>query len=613
MPEATWQPDEADWVRAATLVDWSRDFDRVWEPGGIRGRWFPGGTLNVSTNCVDRHASAHPDRVAIRWEGELGDRRDITYAELLGEVSTLARALRSLGVTPGDVVALHLGWVPEVVVAMLACARIGAVHAVLPTPLPAEALADRLEGLRAKVLFTQDGAWRRGTVLPLKVRADEALTAVAGIEHTIVVRRTGIDVAWYEGDRWYHDLVAGGRSGTRRSGGEAVELPSEHPLLLMNLANRGGRPVVVTHAAANILVSAAAIQEWGVGDGETVWCAGDVSWLGVLAHGVVGPLSRGVSAVMYEGTLDVPTHARAWEIMRRHGVTTLLTTPSVLRTMRGWAPALGAKAHAPETLRRVVTFGESAEPALREWAATELGEGRVTVADGWGQVELGGIVALDRPLDPAALPDVGLEIVDGQGQPVDEGDAGELVLRRAWAGEMLPATGAVAAATDGHWTTLPGLYTTGDRVRRGADGALEYLGRTDQVVSLSGQLVSISEVKDLLLDHPFVKQADVIERRDHQGGRYLAAAVVLDPVMAPRGDLTAVARDLNETVRDNLGGLARPRMIIFVDRFGDELRGDERRRAVASLPIGDTPEPKSVTWTQILAAAAHLADGDTRH
>ncbi|HEU5144477.1 MAG TPA: AMP-binding protein, partial [Dermatophilaceae bacterium] len=549
MPEDLWLPDEQDWRRAAALVDWGRVFDRVWEPDGIRGRWFPGGTLNVSVSCVDRHAAAHPDRVAIRWEGEPGDLRDITYAELLGEVSTLARALRSLGVEPGDVVALHLGWVPEVVVAMLACARVGAVHAVLPTPLPAEALADRLEGLAAKVLFTQDGAWRRGTVLPLKVRADEALTAVAGIEHTIVVRRTGIDVAWYEGDRWYHDLVAGGRGRARRPGGEAADLPSDHPLLLMNLANRRGRPVVVTHGAAPILVSAAAIHEWGVGEGDTIWCAGDVSWLGVVAHGVYGPLSRGVSAVMYEGTLDVPTHARAWEILRRHGVTTLLTTPSVLRTMRGWAPALGAGVHAPETLRRVVTFGESAEPALREWATTELGQGRVTVADGWGQVELGGIVHLDLPLDAQALPDVGVAVVDSSGSPVPDGQAGELVLTRAWAGEMLPATGAVAAATDSHWTTLPGRYTTGDRVRRAADGSIEYLGRTDEVVSLSGQLVSISEVKETLLDHPFVKQADVVERRDHQGGRYLAAAVVLDPAMGPAGDLTAIARDLNETVR----------------------------------------------------------------
>lgn len=613
MPEQSWAPNDQDWRRAAALVDWHRDFDTVWRPNGIRGHWFPGGRLNVSTNCVDRHARTRGDQVAIRWEGELGDRRDITYAELLADVTTLARALRSLGVQPGDVVALHLGWIPEIVAAMLACARVGAVHAVLPTPLPAEALADRLEGLAAKILFTQDGAWRRGTVLPLKVRADEALTAVAGIEHTIVVRRTGIDVAWYEGDRWYHDLVAGGRSGARRSGGEAVDLPSDHPLLLMNLANRGGRPVVVTHATATLLVSAAAIQEWGVGEGETIWCAGDVSWLGVLAHGIYGPLSRGVTAVMYEGTLDVPTHARAWEIMRHHGVTTLLTTPSVLRTMRGWAPALGAGAHAPETLRRVVTFGESAEPALRAWAATELGQGRVTVADGWGQVELGGIVHLDRPLDPGSLPDVRPEIVDARGIPVPDGEAGELVLTLAWAGEMLPATGAVAAATDGHWTTLPGRYTTGDRVRRTADGTLEYLGRTDEVVSLSGQLVSISEVKEMLLDHPFVKQADVVERRDLQGGRYLAAAVVLDPVMAPSGDLTAIARDLNETVRDNLGGLARPRMLIFVDRFGDELRGDERRRALASLPIGDTPEPKRVTWAQVLAAAEHLAEGDPRH
>ncbi|GAA6525839.1 AMP-binding protein [Intrasporangium sp. DVR] len=626
MPDAIWAPDEAAWHRAADLVEWSSPFRSVWEPRDGRGTWFPGGRLNASVTCVDRHAAVDPDRVAISWEGEPGDRRVITYGELLGEVSTLARGLRSIGVKPGDVVALHLGLVPEAAVAMLACARIGAVHAVLPAPLPAEALADRLESLGASVLFTQDGAWRHGTVLPLKVRADEALTAVAGIEHTIVVRRTGMDVAWYEGDRWYHDLVAADRTRGRRSrvraaapapdpaagpdlpratgraGGEPVDLPSDHPSFLISQAHRRGRPVVVTHGLANSLVTAAALHEWGVGEGQRLWSAGDVSWLAVQAHGIYGPLARGVTTVLYEGTLDVPTHARAWEIMSRHEVTTMMTTPSVLRTMRGWAPALAATSRV-ESLRRVVLYAEPSEPDLRQWAAAHLSHRRVVVADGWGQVELGGIVHLSQPLDPDLLPSVDPTIVDPSGGPVADGEAGELVLTKGWAGAMLPGTGDVAAATDHHWTNRPGLYTTGDRVRRTAEGGLEFLGRTDEVVSLSGQLVSISEVRQTLLDHPFVERADVIERRDSQGGRYLAAAVVLERSTASDQDLPAVARDLNETVRDTLGGVARPRMVIFVDRFGDELRGDERRRALAALPLGDTPAPKRVTWQQVLAAA----------
>jgi acetyl-CoA synthetase len=627
MRDPIWEPDETAWRRAADLVEWSTPFRAVWEHRDGRASWFPGGRLNASVTCVDRHAAVDPDRLAISWEGEPGDRRSITYGELLVEVSTLARGLRSIGVGPGDVVALHLGLVPEAAVAMLACARIGAVHAVLPAPLPAEALADRLESLGARVLFTQDGAWRHGTVLPLKVRADEALTAVAGIEHTIVVRRTGMDVAWYEGDRWYHDLVAADRGRTRRAprprgranapdpaadlvdgtrstsrvGGEAVDLPSDHPLYMISQAHRRGRPVVVTHGLANTLVTAAALHEWGVGEGPRLWSAGDVSWLAVQTHGIYGPLARGVTTVLYEGTLDVPTHARAWEIMRRHEVTTMMTTPSVLRTMRGWAPAL-ADTSPVESLRRVVLYAEPSEPALRDWAASDLSHRPVVVADGWGQVELGGIVHLSRPLDPELVPSVDPAIVDASGSPVPDGETGELVLTRGWAGAMLPGTGDVAAATDHHWTNRPGLYTTGDQARRTPEGGLEFLGRTDEVVSLSGQLVAISEVRQTLLDHPFVERADVFERRDTQGGRYLSAAVVLDRATADQ-DLTSVARDLNETVRDNLGGVARPRMLIFVDRFGDELRGDERRRALAGLPLGDTPEPKRVTWAQVLAAA----------
>lgn len=598
-PALRWTPDLDAWARAADLVSWQQPYSAVWRPGSPHDQWFADGALNASLVCIDRWAEADPERVAIRWEGEPGDSRVLTYADLLTETRTLTRALRTLGVGVGDVVALHLGWLPETVVALLACARIGAVASVLPTPLPPDAVAARFEELEPKVLMTQDGAWRRGTVLPLKHRADEALSAVGGIEHTIVVRRTGMDVAWYEGDRWYHDLVAGVREGDRRSGDEPSTLPADHPLLLLSLASRGGNPVSVRLPTAPLLVTAAALQTYGLATGATTWAAADVSWLGAQVHGILGPLATGGTTVMFEGTLDVPTHRRAWEILDRYDVTTMLTTPSVLRTMMGWSGALEDLPALPQ-LRRVVVFGEPAEPELRQWAATGLtGNGNVlSVADGWGQFELGGIVRLDSPVDPHLLPDAGPAIVDADGQFVPDGQVGELVLTKGWP-SMLRSTDP-DDVTEQHWSRFPGMYATGDLARRDADGTIEFLGRTDEVVSLSGQLVSITEVKQVLLEHPFVAHADVIERRDARSN-YLAAAIVLDPAIAP-DDVAVAARDLDQSVRERLGGLARPRKLIFVDRFGDELRGDERRRALVALPLDATPEPKQITWSQVLAA-----------
>jgi acetyl-CoA synthetase len=602
MPEPgdRWVPDLERWARVVDLLEWETRPEAVHAAGALRGRWLPGGRFNVATTCVDRHALVDGSRVAVSWEGEPGDVRELTYGDLAREVRMLARALRGLGVGAGDVVALHLGLLPEMVVAMLACARIGAVHAIVPTPLPTEALADRLAALSPKVLFTQDGAWRRGAVLPLKVRADEAVSVASGVEHTIVVRRTGIDIAWYEGDCWYHDLLA---FVAPSEFDEAPALPTDHPLLLVNLAHRRGRPVVVTHGTGPLLLAAAGLHVGALGDGDRTWCAGDPSWLAVQTHGVYGPLSQGGTIVLYEGTLDVPTHARAWEIVRRHGVTTLLTTPSVLRTMQAWSASLEPLPAGP-TLRRVVTFGEPGGPDLHEWVSQSLGQGKVVAADGWGQVELCGIVRVDGAVDEESVPDAGLRAVDPEGHPVPHGQPGELVLTRAWP-SMIAESGTAPAATDAHWTTFPGWYATGDRVRVDGNGRIEFLGRTDEVLSLSGQLVSITEVTTQLLDHPFVQRADVVERRDQQGGRYLAAVVVLDDEM--RGtDVESLAHEVLESVRETLGGVARPRMLLVLDRFGDEIGREDRRRAIASLPFADTPEPKHLTWCQVLAAFQHL-------
>jgi len=593
------------WAAVADLLPWVRRPDALWVDGPRYGSWFTGGRLNAATACVSRHAEVRPDAVAVHWEGEPGDRRCLTYAALEEQVVALGRALRGLGVGEGDVVALHLGWLPETVVAMLACARIGAVQTIIPTPLPPEAMADRLTTIRARVLITQDGAWRHGTVLPLKARADEALSAAGAIEHTVVVRRTGIDVGWYEGDRWYHDLLAGARPGQERDDEAPADVPADHPLALVSLAHRRGRPLTIELGTAAVVASALVVHRSGIADGPVLWCAGDVSWLGTQVHGIYGPLAAGDTAVMFEGTLDVPTHERAWRILRRYAVTTLLTTPSVLRMLRSWSVERGARA--PAALRRVVALGEPMDAAVRQFAATGLGTGEVSVADAWGQVELGGIVRLDAPVDPDGMPDLGERIIDADGAPVPAGEVGEFVLTRPWGGTLVGASGPAEALDEAHWSRIPGAYTTGDTARWRIDGALEFLGRTDEVVSVSGQLVSLNEVASILADHPYVRSVDVVERGDHLGGRALAAAVVLQPE-AP-SDLGVVARELGDCVRESLGGLARPRLLMVVDRFGAELDRDVRRQALAGIPLGDSSEPRRVSWDQVLAAAGYRDQG----
>lgn len=603
MAERTVPPHLAAWAAVADGFTWAQPWTSLHEPAvGDLGRWFVGGKLNLAANCVDRHVPDRGEQPAILWEGEPGDRREVTYRELHEQVCALAGALRGLGIGVGDRVALHLGWLPETVFAMLACARIGAVHTVLPTPLPAEALAERLEHFRPKVVLTQDSAWRHGATIPLKSRLDEALSATGGVEHTVVVRRTGLDVAWYEGDRWLDDLRAAPRPGTPSPDTSAVALEADHIVLSAPLANRRGRPVSALHGAATLLASVVAVHRYALSDGGVFWCAAEISWMGALAHGVYGPLACGDTAVMYEGMLDVPTRTRAWDIVGRYGVRTLVTTPSVIRHLRGWSRRPPAR-ETIATLQRVVTIGEPADDDLVGWLQKEAGEGRLSLGDAWGQTELGGIVAdLDSPVDPARLPDPGFAVVDEDGREVPDGRPGELITRHPWAGLMRALEGVGADEIARRRWRRPGHYRTGDTVRVRPDGRREFLGRTDEVVTVSGQLVSMGEVREAMLEHPFVAAADVFQRADRRLGRSLAAAVV--PVGGVAGD-TALARDLLDTVRELLGGLARPRALLFVNRFGEELSPATRRRALATLAAagGEQDQPTHVTWEQVLAAA----------
>lgn len=608
-------PPSPDWAEVADLITWDTPYDQVWEAGERSGRWFTGGTLNLSVNCLDRHLAERGGHVALHWEGEPGDRRSMTYAELHEQVCALARALRGMGVVPGDRVGLHLGWLPETVVAMLACARIGAVHTVLPAPLPVEPLADRLDLLDLKVLFTQDGAWRHGTVLPLKARADEALLAGGSVQHTIVVRRTGMDVAWFEGDRWYHDLVAATRPGQTSDPVDDLSAPvslgPDHPVATVPLANKGGHPVSVVHGTGTMLASALAVHR-ALRTGGVFWCAGDIAWAVTQIHGIYGPLAHGDAAVMFEGTLDVPSYTRAWDIIRRYDVEHMLTSPSVVRTVRGWARELPEISALP-SLHRVTTAGEPVEEELAQWLGEAFAAQHLQISDAWGQLELAGIARVTdsrpRPPDPEAhgrglLPDCGLDIVDPEGRSVPDGEIGEAVLRLPWAGTLIGVEGSQAAVVDTHWTRHPGAYSTGDLAVRDTSGRVSFLGRTDDVVSVSGQLVSLREVREVLAEHPFVAGAEVTWRKDPELGRSIVAAVALSPEVGSEPDLDAVAVELMDAVREVMGGLARPRALLVVDRFGDELGRTERARAIATLATPDRAgAPRRVTWAQVLAAA----------
>ncbi len=592
------------WATEAASLDWVVPPRRLHEAGPTpHDRWFLGGTLNVAANCLDRHLADRGDRVAVYWEGEPGDRRALTYRELHAEVAAFSAVLADLGVGAGDRVALYLGMVPETIVAMLACARLGAVHCVLFSALPAEALADRLQDLQPKVLVTQDGSWRHGVVLPLKARADEALAATSGVQHTIVVRRTGIDVGWYEGDRWYHELMAEAHG--RQA--PAAPHPADDPLLVVHLANRRGRPTGVVHRAGGLLVYTAAMHRaLSTHVDDVFWCAVDIGWLAGQSHGVYGPLAVGATTVVFEGTLDTPTHARAWEIIERYRVNALVTTPSILRSLRQWDDSAPA-ADALDSLRLVVHAGEPIDDDTRAWLRHQVGRDRVVVRNGWGQTELGAVVTVSPPPDPP-LPDPGLEVLTDAGTPARPGESGELVLGHPWPALFLRLRDDNPEAVERYWHR-PGCYATGDLARREADGTVTVLGRMDPVVSVSGQLVSANEVRDVLEEHPYVDAAEVVARPDPRSGQTVVACVVLDRSVVRVGTkdppLQRIAADLRGHVRETIGGLAQPQAVAFLDDLPCELRRDELRRALTALCSAARPgDVLRVTREQLIAAVA---------
>jgi acetyl-CoA synthetase len=576
-------------------LHWFRDFDKglVWnEPFA---QWFAGGQTNASYNCLDVHLDSEVrDRPAIVWEGEPGDQRTLTYAQLHQQVCRFANAMKSLGVRQGDVVSIYMPMVPELAIAMLACARIGAVHSVIFGGFSAEAIAERNNDASATLQITADGGWRRGKILPLKETVDLALDKSPTVKNCIVVQRIGQEVAMQPGrDFWWHDLLAAASTDC-----PAEPLDSETPLYILYTSGSTGKPKGIMHTTAgyNLFVKMTFrwVFDWRADD--VYWCTADCGWVTGHSYIVYGPLSNGATVLMYEGAPNHPREDRFWDIVERHKVTILYTAPTAIRAFIKWGDE-HVDRHDLSSLRLLGTVGEGINPSAWLWYHEKIGGKRCPIVDTWWQTETGGIMmspvpgaiptkpgSCTRPL-PGILPN----IVDPSGQPVDPDSGGWLVITHPWPGMLRGIWGDDERYREVYWSKVPGNYLAGDNARCDADGYYWIMGRIDDVINVSGHRLSTIEVESALVSHPAVAEAAAIGRHDECKGQAIAAFVTLrsgEPSEALRQELKA-------HVRKEIGALAVPDEIRFTaavpkTRSGKIMRRLLRDIAEGKADVGDT-------------------------
>jgi acetyl-CoA synthetase len=588
---------EGFWARqAADLLDWTEEWHTILEWDLPFAKWFIGGTLNVSFNCLDRHVAAgHGDQVAYHWEGEPGDTRTITYAQLLDEVQRTANALTSLGIRKGDRVNIYLGMVPELPIAMLACARIGAPHSVVFGGFSAEALRDRINDAEARLLITADGAWRRGQIVPLKESADNAMAETPSIERCLVVRRTGQDVAMQDGrDVWWDDLVPG----------QAAECPaepmdSEDLLYLLYTSGTTAKPKGIMHTTGGYLTQVAWTHQ-NVFDikpeTDVYWCAADVGWVTGHSYIVYGPLANRTTSVMYEGTPDFPDKDRLWSIVERYGVTILYTAPTAIRSFMKWGTEYPDK-HDMSSLRLLGSVGEPINPEAWVWYWQHIGGGRCPVVDTWWQTETGSILISPLPgattLKPGSatfpLPGVGADVVDDRGESVPIPGGGYLVLTRPWPSMLRGIWGDEKRYRDTYWSRFEGKYFAGDGAKRDDEGYYWLLGRVDDVMLVSGHNISTAEVEHALVGNAKVAEAAVIGRTDATTGQSISAFVILRAGNEPSDEL---ATQLREHVASTIGPIAKPKTVLFTEELPKTRSGKIMRRLLRNVAedeqLGDT-------------------------
>ena len=607
------------WARQAlALVDWYDEWDTILEWQLPFARWFVGGTLNVSYNCLDRHVEAgRGDRVAFHWEGEPGDTRTITYADLLDEVQRFANVLKGLGVTRGDRVNIYMPMIPEAVVAMLACTRIGAPHSVVFGGFSAEALRDRIDDAEAKVLVTADGGYRRGQPSLLKPNADEAVADCPSIEHVVVVRRTGSDVPMTAGrDHWYHDLIAEAAPTC-----EPERMDSEDLLYLLYTSGTTGKPKGIMHSTGGYLTQCAFTHKYVFDlhpESDVYWCTADIGWVTGHSYIVYGPLANGATSVIYEGTPDTPGRDRFWDIVERYKVTKFYTAPTAIRTFMKWGTEEPAK-HDLSSLKLLGSVGEPINPEAWMWYAEHIGGNRCPVVDTWWQTETGAILISPLPgattTKPGSatfpLPGIGAEVVDDAGNPVKVG-GGYLTLTRPWPSMLRGIYGDPERYRETYWSRFEGRYFAGDGAKLDDDGYLWLLGRVDDVMNVSGHRVSTTEVESALVDHPTVAEAAVVGANDETTGQAIIAYVTLKGGKPPSDEHGQLLR---QHVATKIGAIARPKTIVFTDDLPKTRSGKIMRRLLRDVAegrkLGDTTtlaDPAVVEEIKNRAAAAPQED-----
>ncbi len=574
---------------ASSYLDWFTPWKTVLEWQPPFAKWFSGGTINASYNCLDRHLGTwRRNKAALIWEGEPGDSRVLTYQQLHREVCQAANVLKNLGVKAGDRVGLYMPLIPELAIAMLACSRIGATHSIVFGGFSAEAVRDRMNDAQAKVVITADGGWRRGHVVPLKANVDAALSGCPSVETVLVVRRTGENVPMAPGrDRWWHEEME--RASARC---EPERLDAEHPLFILYTSGTTGKPKGVVHTTGGYLTHIAYTTQlvFDLKDTDIYWCTADIGWVTGHSYLVYGPLANGATTVMYEGAPNHPRPDRVWAIIEKYGVTILYTAPTLIRSVVKWGEEWPAK-HDLSSLRLLGTVGEPINPEAWMWYHEKIGGGRCPIVDTWWQTETGGIMISPlpgaTPTKPGSgtlpLPGIFPDVVDREGKSVGKNQGGLLVIRKPWPGMLRTVYGDPDRYVKQYWSEIPGCYFTGDGARRDDDGYYWVMGRIDDVVNVAGHRLGTMEVESALVSHHAVAEAAVVDRPDPVKGQALAAFVTLEGNYQPSDGLK---NELREHVAREIGAFAKPDDIRFTDALPKTRSGKIMRRLLRDIAAG---------------------------
>ena len=613
---------EEDWLgfweqQARSRITWFKEPTEVLDDSNPPFfKWFKDGKLNVTYNCLDRHLDTLGDKVAYHWIGEPGDTRTFTFRELYEEVNRFANGLAELGVAKGDRVAIYMGMIPELPIAMLACARIGAPHSVVFGGFSSDALADRIQDAEAKVVITQDGAWRRGSVVALKANADVSVAQCPTIEHVVTVKRTDNEVTMTEGrDVWYHDLVEG-----KSTEFEAAVMNAEDLLYILYTSGTTGKPKGIVHTQAGYLTGVTTTHNmvFDIKPDDVYWCAADIGWVTGHSYIVYGPLANGSTGVMYEGAPDWPGKNRLWQIIEDYKVTIFYTAPTAIRAFMKWGDEFPA-GHDLTSLRILGTVGEPINPEAWIWYYEHIGGSSRPIVDTWWQTETGAIMITPLPGAVAtkpgsatlAFPGIDADVIDEEGNSVPLGGGGFLAIRRPWPSMLRTIYGDPDRYVQTYWSRMEGVYFPGDGAKRDDDGYFWLLGRVDDVMLVAGHNISTTEVESALVSHRAVAEAAVVGRKDELTGQAIAAFVTLRA--GEVGD-DKLLHELRDHVANSIGPIAKPKSIVFTDDLPKTRSGKIMRRLLKDISeerqLGDVTTLANADVVQALAAMSQTSAGD---